>query len=239
MLDAAGNPVRDEPVTIAASEGEVGAPAPQGDGSLRARYAPPPTLSNRMVRITATTSAGAVATDVLLAPRPVNGGVSVAAGWLSNFGLVSAPVLSLSAYHRLPRLPRLLGLRVGAAAYRLDATVEDPLAERTIDVAATMVPLEVGVQVLERWDRRSLHAGIAGVITPYAIDVDFGGTSGLNGVGVASPGLSVQAGGGYRLGSSELFVEGRFLLYTAASSQVAFEGSLGGLSLQAGYRLLY
>ncbi|MFN7144227.1 MAG: hypothetical protein ACK4YP_10650, partial [Myxococcota bacterium] len=75
--------------------------------------------------------------------------------------------------------------------------------------------------------------------TPYSMTVDFGDDRGLAGLGVASPGLAVQAGAGYRLGSSELFLEGRFLLFTAGGPQLAFEGSIGGLSLGAGYRLLY
>jgi hypothetical protein len=56
---------------------------------------------------------------------------------------------------------------------------------------------------------------------------------------MARPGLAVQAGGGYRLGNSEIFAEARFLVFSAGTSQVSFDGSLGGLSLTGGYRLLY
>jgi hypothetical protein len=69
--------------------------------------------------------------------------------------------------------------------------------------------------------------------------MDFEGDRGISGVDLASPGMAVQAGAGYRLGSSELFAEARFLLFTASSAQLAFEGSVGGASLAAGYRLLY
>ncbi|MFN7145559.1 MAG: hypothetical protein ACK4YP_17420, partial [Myxococcota bacterium] len=161
MLDAAGNPVRDEPVTIGASDGEVAAPEPQADGSLRARYVPPTGLVDRTVRITATTSAGTVATDLALSPRPVNGAISVSGGWISNFGVVSGPALSLSVAQHIPGLPRLLAARVGVTAYSLNAAVDDPLAEKTISVRTMVVPIDLGVQVQERFGRRSLHAGIA------------------------------------------------------------------------------
>ncbi len=239
MLDGAGNPVRDEPVTIGASEGEVSPAEPQADGSLKARYTPPAGLVDRTVRITATTSAGTVATDLQLAPRPVTGGVGLSAGWISNFGVVSAPTLSVGAFRHVPKLPRIVGARVGVSAFALATVVDDADADETIAVRATFVPFDVGVQVLERWGRRSLHAGIAAVITPYTLAIDYGELRGTPTLGLASPGLSVYAGGGYRLGSSELFVEGRYLLFTAGSSQLAFEGSVGGLSLTAGYRLLY
>jgi len=239
MLDASGTPVRDEPVTLGASAGEVSAPTRHADGSLRATYMPPPGLVDQTVRITATTAAGTVATDLALEPRPVNGAVGVSGGWISNFGVVSSPVLSASVVQRIPKFPSIVGARLGVSAYTLDTSVDDLLAGETIAVRATLVPVDIGIQVLERWGRRSLHAGIAAVVTPYRMTVDFGTDRGLAGVDFASPGLSVQAGGGYRLGSSELFIEGRYLLYTAGSSQIAFEGSVGGLSLSAGYRLLY
>jgi hypothetical protein len=239
MLDAANNPVRDEPVQITASEGEVGPTTPGDDGSLQARYTPPVGLVDRTVQISATTSAGTVSTLLALAPRPVEGGVSVAGGWISNFGTVSAPALSVSLAQHIPRLPRLLTARIGVTAYSMTSEVDDPVAGETIGVRATLVPIELGLQATERWGPRSLSAGISAVVAPYSLTVDFGDTRGIAGLALASPGLALHGGAGYRLGSSELFAEAGFLLFSATGGQVSFEGSLGGVSLTAGYRLLY
>ncbi len=240
MLDSAGNPVRDEPVTVVASAGDVGAAATRADGSREMVYRPPPSvLYDQTVRITATTSAGTVSTDLALSPRPVSGSVGVAAGWIGNFGLISSPALSVAWTQDIPFLPRLLSARVGVTAYTFETSVVDPVAEDRIGVRATLVPFDIGLTATERWGRRSLSAGLAAVVAPYQMTVDFGTDRGVSGVGLASPGLAVMGGGGYRLGNSELYAEARFLLFTAGAQQVAFEGSLGGVSVQAGYRLLY
>ena len=108
-----------------------------------------------------------------------------------------------------------------------------------VSVQSTFVPFDIGLQVLERWGSRSLHFGIATVVTPYAMTATFGRQTGVNGLAVASPGLAVQGGAGYRLGGSELFVEARYLLFTAGAGPVVFDGSVGGGSLSGGYRLLF
>jgi len=234
MLDFLGNAVTDEPVTLAASEGTIDPSEPQPDGSRVGTYRPPPVLFDRSVRITATTSAGTVATDLELAARPLQGSVGLSAGWIGNFGVVSAPMFSLALTQRIPFLPRVLSARVGVSAYSFETLVEDD-----VDVRATMVPFDIGLSATERWGRRSLSAGLAAVVAPYALTIDYGDDRGVSGVGLASPGLAVSGGGGYRLGNSELYAEGRFLLYTASARPISFEGSLGGLSLTAGYRVLY
>jgi hypothetical protein len=239
MLDAAGTPVRGESVTLEATQGQVAEVAAQPDGSIRATYTPPGGTSDQVVQIRATTSAGTVATDLQLTPRPVDGDVGLSVGWISNFNLISAPTLSLFAFRRIPGVPRWIGARLGVTTYTFDTTVADAFAEEEIRIRGTLVPFDLGVQVQERWGRRSLHAGIAAVVAPYALTADFGDERGLSGVAMARPGLAVQAGGGYRLGNSEIFAEARFLVFSAGTSQVSFDGSLGGLSLTGGYRLLY
>ncbi|MDP2311402.1 MAG: hypothetical protein Q8P41_00740 [Pseudomonadota bacterium] len=240
MLDGAGNAVVDEPVTISASVGDVGFVETQADGTRVTVYRPPSTvLVDEVVRITATTSAGTVSTDLELSPRPVIGSLGVSAGWISNLGVVSTPALSLTGTHHLGFLPRLLSVRVGVTAYAFETVVADPLADDIITVNATMVPFDIGLSATERWGRRSLTAGLAAVVAPYAMNVDYGDDRGVAGIGLASPGLAVMGGGGYRLGNSEIYAEARLLLFTVGGQQVSFEGSLGGASLMAGYRLLY
>lgn len=239
MLDAQGNPVRDEVVSIVADQGLVGIATPRADGALEANYMPPPGAIARTVRITANTSAGSYATDLELVPRPVRGSVAIGAGWLTNFDTVSSPTFQILASTRLPVLPDVLASRIAINAYVLRTTVEDPLAGADVSLSATMIPIELGVQGVQRFGPRSIQAGLSAVVTPYYMAVDYGTERGINGVALASPGLSIHGGGAWRIGGSELFTEARFLLFTASSSNVAFDGSVGGLSLTAGYRVLY
>ncbi len=234
MLDFSGNPVTDEPVTLAASEGVIEPAEAQADGSRVGTYRPPSVLFDRSVRITATTSAGTVSTDLELAARPLQGSIGLSGGWIGNFGVVSSPTFALALTQRIPFLPRLLSARVGVSAYSFATVVDDD-----VEVRATMVPFDIGLSATERWGRRSLSAGLAAVVAPYALTIDYGDDRGVSGVGLASPGLAVTGGGGYRLGNSELYAEARFLLYTASARPISFEGSLGGLALTAGYRVLY
>lgn len=239
MLDAAGNLVHDEPVRITASEGTVSPPEVRDDGALTAAYRPPPGPLARRVEITATSSAGAVSTTLDLVPRPVRGSVALGVGWITDFGSLSAPSLQASVATRLPLLPDLLQARVGVGAWALRATVHDPVADADIDLRATMVPVELGVAAVQRVGLRSVGAGVGVVVAPYQLTVDYGGERGLSGVGISSPGLAVHAGAGWRVGGAELFTEARYYLFTASSTHIAFEGSVGGLSLTAGYRVLY
>lgn len=239
MLDAAGNLVRDEPVRIEVSEGTVGPPEVRDDGTLVARFDAPPGPIARTVEITATTSAGAVSTRLDLVPKPVRGGVALSVGWITDFQDLSAPTLNASLTTRLPVLPDLLQARVAVGAWNVRYLVRDPLTDHDVDVQATLVPVEAGIAAVQRVGLRSVGAGVGVVVAPYNISVDYAGERGISGVGISSPGMAVHAGTGWRVGNSELFAEARYTLFTASSTHVSFEGSLGGLSLSAGYRVLY
>lgn len=239
MHDAAGNLVSDEPVRIEATEGSVGPPEARADGAIVARYTPPAGLVARTVRLTASTSAGAASTDLELVPRPVRGSLAVGLGWLSDLGQVSTPTIQAAWTTRVPGLPEAVQARLAVGGWSSDAVVRDPLADADIAVRTSMVPIEVGVAGVQRAGRQSLEAGIGAVVAPYRLAVDYGDERGLEGFALSSPGLALHVGAGWRLGGSEIFAEGRYYLFTASSPHVSFDGALGGVSLAAGYRVLY
>lgn len=235
MLDGAGAPVRDEPVTIRASDGEVGPTRVEADGTVVAAYVPGSGADARTVTLTATSSAGTVGTSLEVVPRPVRGLVSAGFGWLGNFGVVSSPYGSLAWEHRVP-VPGL-SLRLGLGAYGVDETVEGEAgAVRTV---GTFFPVDLGVSLTNRTSRFSVGASLSLVLVPYSLEADFGGDESIAGVGMAPPGVDARGSFGYRIGQTELVAEVGYLLYTAPTGAVSVAQNAGGLHLIVGYRLLY
>jgi hypothetical protein len=235
MLDAAGALVRDEPVRLETSEGVVGAPTLQPDGSLLATFTPAPDTNARDVRISATTSAGTVSTTLAVAPRPVRGLVWAGAGWTSNFGAMSGPFGSLGFEHRLP-LPGV-SVRGAVGLYGVEQTVAD--GEGQVHAEGTFFPIEIGATITDRGPRLSLGAGLGLAIVPYTLTATFDDGEQVGGGGLALPGVDVHGTAGWRLGQTELFAELAYLLYLAPEGAVTVAGNAGGLRVIAGYRLLY
>ncbi len=243
MLDGVGAPVLDEPVTITATAGTVVQGAVRPDGSVDALYTPPPGSTARTVTITAATSSSTIDTDLELVPRSVVGSLGLDAGWMSNFGSISSPTLSVTLENRLPLLPDpvadLIRGRLSVATYALNSSTTDPATGLQVDVATRFIPVSIGVVAESRSGNRTLEVGVSGVLAPYGLTANFNGTTGIVGPGLAPPGLELTAGGAIRRGISEFYGEGRYLFLNAPSGVVSFEGSVGGVSLSAGYRVLY
>lgn len=243
MLDGVGAPVRDEPVTITATAGAVVQGATRPDGTVEAYYTPPPTVLAGTVTITAATSSSTVDTELELVPRPVIGSLGLDVGWLTNLGSISSPAFSVTVENVLPFLPdqvsTLLRGRLSVSTYALRTELTDSASGVAVEVGARFVPITLGVVAESRTGRRTLEVGLSGVMTPFGLTADFNGKRGIVGSGLTPPGLQLHAGGAYRAGISELYLEGRYLFLNASGGQVSFEGSVGGVSLSAGYRVLY
>ncbi len=243
MLDGAGAPVRDEPVTVTATAGTVVQGAVRPDGTVEAFYTPPQGVLAGTVTITAATASNTVDTELELVPRPVHGSLGLDAGWLSNLGSISSPTFAVTLENALPFLPdpvaNLLHGRLSIGTYALRTELDDPVTGLAVEVGARFVPVSLGVVAESRTGKRTLEVGLSGVLTPYRLTADFDGKTGLVGSGLTAPGLELHAGAAYRAGISELYLEGRYLFLNAPNGQVSFEGSVGGLSLSGGYRVLY
>jgi len=239
MLDAGGIPVRDEAVVITAASGTVAQARPRADGTFEAVYTPPPGSRSGTVAIRAESGGGSVATELELVPRPVRGSVGFSAGWITNFGAVDTPTGEVVTQTRLPLLPEVLHLRVGVGTYRFSSDVPDQVTGGTVRVRAQFVPVEIGLGAGQRVGRRVLDTGASLVLLPYGLTTEFNGEPGVAGTFLGPPGVLLHGGAGLRFGTSELYGEVRYLLAAARGGSVSFEGSVGGGSLVAGYRVVY
>ena len=243
MLDSVGAPVRDEAVTITATAGTVVQGGARPDGSIEAIYTPAPGALAGSVTITAATSSSTIDTELELVPRPVVGSLGLDVGWLSNFGSISSPALSVTLENRLPLLPEtvsnLLRGRLSVSTYAMESELVDPVSLVKVEVSSRFVPLTLGVVAESRTGNRTVEVGVSGVLAPFGLSADFDGSNGIVGTGVAPPGLQLHAGAAIRRGISEFYAEGRYLFLNAPNGVISFEGSVGGVSLSAGYRVLY
>lgn len=243
MLDARDAPVRDEAVTVTASAGTVVQGSPRPDGSIEAVYTPPPGLQARTVTITAATVSSTVDTRLELVPRPVTGSFGLDIGWLTNFGRTSSPDISVAVENKLPFLPDsvrdVLRGRLSVSTHALQADLVDPASGLAVEVKSRFIPISLGVAAESRTARRTLEFGVSAVLAAYQLSVDYDGAQGVAGFGLAPPGVQLHGGAGFRAGISEIYAEGRYLILNAPAGPVTFEGSVGGVSLSAGYRVLY
>ncbi len=243
MFDARGAPVRDEPVTVTATAGTVVQGVPRPDGSIEAVYTPPTGSQARTVTITAATASSTVDTRLELVPRPVSGSLGLDVGWLTNFGPISSPSISLAAENKLPFLPdsvaEVVRGRLSVSTHALRADLVDPATGLAVEVKSRFIPITLGAVAESRTARRTLEFGVSAVLAAYQLSVDYDGAQGVSGSGFTPPGIQVHAGGGFRMGISEIYAEGRYLILNAPAGPVTFEGSVGGVSLSAGYRVLY
>lgn len=239
MLDAAGNPVRDEAVTIRASSGSVAQPEPRDDGTVAAVYTPPAGAVSRTVQITAASSGGEVSTELQLVPEDVRGTVGLGVGWIGNFGAVDAACATLTGTWTLPWFDDVLAARAGVTAWGLRSEVTDSFTGERIAVDARFFPIELGVVATRRGGHLSAGGGVSMLVVPYAVSADFGTGSGVAGPGLAPPGALVHGSVGWRVRASEPFVEARYLLATIPQGTVSFAGQAGGLSVVGGYRVLW
>ena len=235
MLDAAGGLVRDEPLTITASEGAVGLPTVQADGALVADFSPATQAGAREVQISATTQAGTVSTTLSVAPRPVRGLVWAGVGWTTNFAVVASPWGSFGVEHKLPL--EGLSLRAGLGLYGLDERVMS--GGESVHAEGTFLPIEVGATLTDRGPRFSLGAGLGIVLVPYSLSAVYADGEQVGGFGLSPPGVDAHGAAGWRIGQTELFVEAAYLLYLAPEGAITLAGNAGGLRVLAGYRLLY
>jgi hypothetical protein len=239
LVDASGQVVRDEPVEIKVSEGSIGPQTVGSDGTIAVDYVPTSSGLSRQVELEAK-SGNSVATVTLpLVPRTVSGGITLTGGYLTNFGAVSSPTLWATVDGKIPGLPSLMQWRAGVGFWNLRSRFTSATFGEEVLSNTTFLPVELGVELVQRRGRLQLQAGLAGVVVPYFYSLSFDGEQGPTGPAIASPGLLVHAGAALRVGNSELPVELRYLLVTASGSAVRFDGSPGGLALSLGYRFLY
>jgi hypothetical protein len=158
--------------------------------------------------------------------------VGARVGYLTNFGKISAPVVSLDFAWRLPWLRRLLsiGLESGVyyATFHGASAAGDP-----IDLSVTGVPVAARIDAALPLGPAALYAGVGGgllvprtsVASANAPSQDSTSALGL---------FTARVGADFDVRRGRLVLEAGYLY--APSSDGGLTGNFGGLSITAGWR---
>ena len=76
-------------------------------------------------------------------------------------------------------------------------------------------------------------------MVPYRVELTFGDEAPMALGGLAPPGACLFAGGGIRLLSAEVYAQVSYELLSLPGDEVGYAGSVGGISIRSGYRVLF
>jgi hypothetical protein len=241
LVDRHGNAVTDETIRVEADTGEVGALRTTADATYEAWYRPPSELRAGTVILSAHSQEGAVvgSTKLELLPKPLNWAAGVSIGGLSNLGSINAVMMDLSIEgHLLDSVDWLL-VRGSASFYSKDNELLDELTGSVIEVSNTFVPLVLSASVRHERGLNALNVGGGLVALVYRSETLFGDSPSNSGLGLGGPGLSLHTGLARRIGLGELTLEARYLLVLTHQGGFDYNGSVGGVALLPGYRVLF
>lgn len=236
IKDRAGALVAARPDEITVSEGTVGPWSPTADGGWNATFTPGPGDQARSVDIVVRSGTATSQTVLTLEPRPIDRSAMFGFGLVSNFGAIFSPYLAADTDIRSSLFRRALLVRFGAAWY---SASHDVVGDHPARLRQRTLPLTVGL--LARGDYRgdSLWGGLGLVVAPYSVEVRYADDNPLRSYGILPPGLEMLGGVGRRLGTGEVFVEARATALSGQGGDYAFTGSVGGVALLTGYRLIF
>jgi hypothetical protein len=239
LQDGAGQPVLDEAVELAVTEGEIGELRARGDGSLVATYTPLADDRVREIEITASTPTLRSSTHLELEPRVVQVSFGPWIGAHTNFGALTGPSggLDLDLRVRTPLLGETAVLRFSAAAMGLRSEASTGVGP-SVDLRSTVVPLST--LLLFRQDRAgwAVWAGGGGTLAPRRTQLRFGDDLVSTGFGLLV-GPVVAAGASRRAPGGEVVLTLQASWLPAPRDDVGYSGNLGGVLGGLGYRLVY
>ena len=240
LLDRGGRTVIGEPVEVKASEGVVDLPKVLADGSFMARYRPPGGMVLGEILLSAEGQDGqfAASTTLKIVPRPQRFGIGVGAGYLVGVGGLGGPSFHLDVESKLKWLDGLFQLRGGVLSWQNRATVFDEARGKEIDISLNNIGLGAHVLVRQEREARSTWVGLGAMIAPYSQTAQFDNMPLVSGWGVHKPGIVLTGGGALRALSGELSAELRWVGMSGRQSQYGFEGSVGGMAILLGYRVI-
>lgn len=238
IKDRAGAVVSKQPDEITVSEGTVGPWEPTPDGGWTANYTPGPGDQARSVDIVVRSGTATSQTVLTLEPRPIDRSAMFGFGLVSNFAAIFSPYLAADVDIRSSLFRGALMVRMGAAWY---SASHDVNADPNLPARLRMRALPLNVGLLARGDYRgdALWGGLGLVVAPYSIEARYGDALPQRSLGVYPPGLEMLGGLGRRLGTGEAFVEARATALSAPGGDYAFTGSVGGVALLTGYRVIF
>ena len=184
---------------------------------------------------------------VRVRPRPFWRYVGVGAGVHSNFGRLNTPRFAVELGWRVRTTPReveppperpQLFLRTGIGWYGRSLEEEASFGGQAA-VRMDLLPVSVGLQVRRAWSVMALWGGLGGEIVPYVGGASLEGQLVRRQVGILAPALTASVGWGVRVPGGELALEARASTLTSPGTDVSFQGYVGGLAIQASYRIGY
>jgi hypothetical protein len=239
LQDGAGRPMH-EAIALTASSGSLSELVTRQPGVFVAEFTPAISHSMENVTITARTQSGqSYSTNVVVIPRPVNKGLSLSAGGLTNFGSIRAPVVAVDFDRRTAMAGGRLLARVGLSTHWA-STVVPTAASDSIDISLSVFSTTLGLYWRSDWGPRSLSIGALGVVAGVQERASFGPAEpALSGFRFLPPGMGAVVAVGHRFGQGEVFIETRAIGLYSQAGLVSFEGQVAGLALLSGYRVVY
>jgi len=233
VVDRWGNLVGPRPLT-ARSRGELTPFVATADGA-RARYTAPHARSSGddVIEIRDAESGVTGRARLRLVPLPRRMQLSARAGYVSNLGSVSAPLVSLTAGARLPVLDEALVADVLVAGYT--TTIESEAMSETVSARLTTLPVLGRIAYHAARGRFDLWGG-AGAGVALARTRVTSASAGVTSATTMAPAATMFAGVSRRTGPGSILVEAGYL---HATIDRAVAGRIGGITASAGYTLAF
>jgi len=239
LEDRLGNLIFGPQVEITASIGTVGPVQIRPSGLAVASYAPPIGMTPQRVRLTATTADGhfRASTDVEVVHRQVAWSLGTTVGLLAGENGLATLRSSILVEKQSPT-PRIYG-RMDLNYFQLTAAGVDPVTGTPVDMTMDAMPIGVGLVLREGRRRVPFWLGAQLVLAPYRLRVNVGDVLATSEWAWMQPGANFIAGTGLRWGGGELFSELQYLFVAPANRSTGWSGSVGGVAIGLGYKLLY
>lgn len=240
LLDRGGRTVPGEKINIRVDRGLVDTPRPLADGSFVARVYPPQGMVTGELILSAEGGAGhfTASTTLAIEPRPQRIGIGVGAGYIQGLRGVSGPVFFADLESQLSLLDGFFQLRGGFMNWQDRAVVLDPARNQEIEVQLDNYGLALHVIARRETGAWSNWVGLGGMLAPFRQSARFEGQPLIGGWGLHRPGIVFTGGAAIRALSGELSGELRWIGMNGQSGDFGYEGSVGGMAILLGYRVI-
>jgi len=236
LEDRAGQAVTDEPLVLEVTEGELGEPVVQPDGSYVAEYVPAYREQRRQVEITARTAALSSSARLVVEPQDVRVSVGPWVGIRTNFGRVTAPVIGVDVDARVRG--RLFGdalmLRVGAEGSWFRTIAETRGVAGEVELRSWIFPLNAAILFRREQGPWSAWGGGGGILAIHSLSVLQLQTQGQR----VLVGPLVLGAVARRALGGEAIITLRGSWLASQPGDVGYSGNLGGLAVGIGYRVV-
>lgn len=235
LRDRAGRPITDIAPELEVDAGTLSDLRSGSDGSWIVLYTPPATVEHGVVTLEVHAEGRTTTTPLQLQVPPTRWAPGLGVGVVSNFGVITSPLLTADLDVRTSLLSHSVMVRAGLAWYR--ASAETTVSGEVVRVQSTWLPLTLGLAVRRDPGRVPRWLGAGAVLALATEQTWFGAERIGGGVSMLPPGFTVFGGLGYRIQGGELYAEARAISMSDPGGEASFQGMVGGLAGVAGYRV--